>query len=303
MQNSFSDLSLVRGKKTNIDETLPPVAQLIEGKSTKQWHFDLQGNEVPIDFVDRVHRDPWPIPMPVDREGYNSVEDSHYYWSSGLTDWLNVDSAISEFNIHSNERLKIIDVGCSTGRFLRHVLAFGEDRFDIWGADLGYQNIEWMKRHLPDGIKAFTNTIVPHLPFPDHFFDVLTGFSLMPHLEHLEDAWLLELKRITKPDGLLYLTFANESTWTDSINRPSTIKYVTRSNSIPGNEPLDQSSFEQPFPGERFVRRVSQEPVYNCYIWHKNDYVQQYWSRFLRIHRIVDFAHLRHQAVLLAQPE
>lgn len=298
--------TLIRTKITEIDNPLPPVGEMIEGKQLRQWHFDLQGNEVKLDFADRVHQDPWPLPQPIDREGYHTVENSHYYWSSGLMDWLNVESAIQEFGIKSSIKtdrpIRILDFGCSSGRVLRHILAFGGDQYEIWGADLGHENIEWMKRHLPNDIKSFSNTTIPHLPISDHYFDVVTGFSVFPHFEYLSDAWLLELCRITRPNGLLYITIANEATWLDSVNRESTLNYFARTNEIPGNEPLTKENFETIFDGPLWLRRTSTEDTFNCYIWHKNEFIEKNWSRFVSVHRIVDFAHLRHQAVVLAEP-
>jgi len=98
------------------------------------------------------------------------------------------------------------------------------------------------------------------------------------------------------------LTIANEATWLDSVNRESSIKYFTRTNEIAGNEPMSQSSFETIFEGPFYLRRISAEETYNCYVWHKSDFIRERWSQFLKIHRIVDFAHMRHQAVVLAQP-
>jgi len=274
-------------------------------KRLVQWYFDLQGNETKLDLTDLIDKDPWPLPQPIDREGYHSVENSHFYWASGLMDWRNVESAINEFKIGDSVKdrpIRILDFGCSSGRVLRHMLAFGKDKYDIWGTDLGHENIEWMKRHLPNDIKSFSNTALPQLPIANDFFDVVTGLSVFPHFEYLSDAWLLELCRITRPDGLLYMTIANEATWLDSVNRESTINYFTRTNEIPGNEPMSKSSFETVFDGPRWLRRTSSENTFNCYIWHKNEFIEKSWARFVKVHRIVDFAHMRHHAVVLAQP-
>lgn len=271
------------------------------GKQARQWHFDLSGTEVKLDYEDLVDRDPWRLPLPIDREGYQTVETSHFYWASGHMDWLNVNQAVAEFGLTSSKPIRIFDMACASGRFLRHVCAFGGENFEAWGADLAHANIAWIKKYLPKDIRAMTNTVVPHLPFEDHFFDVITGFSFMPHIEHLEDAWLMELRRITKPGGLLYLTIANEATWHDAVNREVTINHFVQTNSVPGNEPMSKATFEAPIPGPKFVRRTCQDPVYNCYIWHTNEYIQTSWSRYFQIDRIVDFAHARHQAVVLAR--
>ena len=51
-----------------------------------------------------------------------------------------------------------------------------------------------------------TVTTAPHLPFEDKYFDVIYCGSVFTHMDDLADAWLLELKRITRPSGRTYIT-------------------------------------------------------------------------------------------------
>ena len=160
-----------------------------------------------------------------------------------------------------------------------------------------------MKRHLPKTIQVSHNLSSPPLDYPDGFFDVVTGFSVMPHIDQLEREWLTELSRVTKPAGLLLLTVGNEATWAVAAEREDTIQHFANSNQIEGNEEFSKATFEGPLLRDRVVRRVSMAEVYNCFIWHSNRYIMEQWSDILQIHRIADLAHMRYQSVLLARPK
>jgi SAM-dependent methyltransferase len=54
---------------------------------------------------------------------------------------------------------------------------------------------------------------MPHLPFPDASIDFIYGISVFTHIKYLWDAWLLELKRVLKPNGLLLQTIHAEHAW------------------------------------------------------------------------------------------
>ncbi len=293
-----------REKITMVGQTRPPVSTHKPDHTTAQWYIDLSGELVKLEFEELIARDTMPIPMPIDREGYLPNHD-HFYWASGHTDWINLSAAIAQFGIQpqsTNKRIRLLDVGCATGRVLRHIYLFGGGSIECWGTDLAPANIKWMQRHLPLEITTNSNTTQPRLDYPDDFFDVVTGFSLMPHIDEDEIQWLRELNRITHPNGLLYLSVANEATWTVAAQRENTIKYFENTNVVPGNEPFSKSTFEQPLSGERTVRKVSNESIYDCFIWHSNRYLHDHWGPIVRIERIVNQAHMRYQSVLLARP-
>src|SRR5207244_7454476 len=52
----------------------------------------------------------------------------------------------------------------------------------------------------------------PPLPYPDEHFDFLYAFSVFTHLSvELARRWIIELRRVVKPDGLLWFTIHGES--------------------------------------------------------------------------------------------
>ena len=67
-------------------------------------------------------------------------------------------------------------------------------------------SIEWLRAHLPGPARVFQNGEWPPLPAPDREFDVIYAFSVFTHLVDSWSAWLLELHRVLKDDGLLIVT-------------------------------------------------------------------------------------------------
>jgi ubiquinone/menaquinone biosynthesis C-methylase UbiE len=50
------------------------------------------------------------------------------------------------------------------------------------------------------------NTILPHLPFEDRYFDVVYAGSVFTHIDDLATTWFLELRRVLRAGGMLYVT-------------------------------------------------------------------------------------------------
>ena len=87
-------------------------------------------------------------------------------------------------------------------RFLGDLAVAGE----VWGADIEERHIYWCQQHLSPPFKFVNTTTLPHLPFEDGYFDFIYAGSVFTHIAELADAWLLELRRILRPGGRLYLS-------------------------------------------------------------------------------------------------
>jgi ubiquinone/menaquinone biosynthesis C-methylase UbiE len=106
---------------------------------------------------------------------------------------------------------RILDLGCGSGRMIRHLRPIS-DACEIWGADISAPHIAWCRQHLSPPFHFVTTTKVPHLPFEDRSFAFIYCGSLFTHIDDMADAWLLELQRVLRPDGRLYLTIHDEET-------------------------------------------------------------------------------------------
>ncbi len=99
--------------------------------------------------------------------------------------------------------LKLLDVGCSFGGFLKTASRFG---FETHGIDISEYAVDWAKENL--SLDKLTCGKVFDAKYPDSFFDVVTMIEV---IEHVDDpkTFLNEVSRILKPGGLLVLQTAN----------------------------------------------------------------------------------------------
>lgn len=100
---------------------------------------------------------------------------------------------------------RVLDFGCGSGRFLRHMIAAGTGaRFE--GCDIHDPSIEWLARHLPTPHAVFVSPSEPPLPRPDGYFTLIYAMSVFTHLVDNWAAWLCELHRLLADGGLLIAT-------------------------------------------------------------------------------------------------
>jgi len=153
-----------------------------------------------------------PVPASDDRMGYSPTDVQEYlHW--GKDDKDLVKSQIDK-HLGKTEGIAILDFGCSSGRVLRHF--YNESKQSNWGlygVDIQARPIQWMREFMPAEFCVYTGTTMPILPFPDNHFDVIYGFSIFTHIKFNWDMWLLELKRVLKPGGLLIQTIHTENAW------------------------------------------------------------------------------------------
>ena len=298
-QQADSTSGQVRQKPTEIDQALPAVATLADGKHTVLRYVDLEGQNRTLDYRELTKFDPYPIPMPIDREGYGTVEHSHQYWATGYGDWLNVSEALQR-HCKIDRPKQLFDFGCATGRFLRQVHLFSD--LVPSGCDFAPANVDWVKKHLPAEIQVILNSSEPRLPYPDHHFDIVTAFSVFTHIDADEVAWLLELRRITHPEGILYLTIQNQATWDKVIERPGSFDHMLHANSVAGNITVSRELFSAAMPADRIAFRMSNADVYNCSVWFSNTYIEENWAQHFHLLQIADNAHTGFQSPVILSP-
>jgi SAM-dependent methyltransferase len=101
---------------------------------------------------------------------------------------------------------RVLDFGCGSGRALRHFLH--QARAGDWhGCDISAECIDWVSAHLSPPVTVHRTNELPPLPFGDREFDLIYATSVFSHLTDSWSAWLLELQRILKADGILIATF------------------------------------------------------------------------------------------------
>ena len=240
-----------------------------------------------MEITDHAKLDPWPIPVPPLREGY--APDNHgWYWTTGLLDYLKVNEAIEIHGLQTDGQPRVLDFGCSSGRYLRHVASHEAD-VEIWGTDFDLDNVNWVRDNLPP-VRALLNTVVPHLPFEDSSFDVITAFSVFTHIDSFELEWLSELKRILCHGGLAYLSVQSERTWKRIPQRDYILKKLVSAQKLNPDFKIAKTLFEEPMPRDRVVFRWSPKGAYAVDMYHSQEYLRRVWNRHMEVLDIYDAA-------------
>jgi ubiquinone/menaquinone biosynthesis C-methylase UbiE len=105
------------------------------------------------------------------------------------------------------EGRRVLDFGCGSGRLLRQFL--DEARLaEFHGSDIDEETVSWVRKHLcPPIADVGVNGEQPPLDYPDDHFDLVTALSVFTHIADGWSDWLLEIRRVLKPGGLLIATF------------------------------------------------------------------------------------------------
>ncbi|CAB5079521.1 hypothetical protein D3OALGA1CA_434 [Olavius algarvensis associated proteobacterium Delta 3] len=101
--------------------------------------------------------------------------------------------------------LRILDVGCATGRLLEQLAEAGAR--DLFGIDLAPRILEVARKRFSGlGVSAVFSTADAEdvLPWDDDFFDTVTLTGVLHHFFRPRDA-LAEIRRVLRPGGRLLI--------------------------------------------------------------------------------------------------
>ncbi|MDP3888554.1 MAG: class I SAM-dependent methyltransferase [bacterium] len=175
----------------------------------------------------------YPLPKSAEIEKYYQDE----YWDSavyrgesslGYASYLGERDSILDYFQKILEGLKkaypklngrVLDIGCSFGLFLE--LAQKEN-WEIYGLDLSPTPVKKAKKRL--GTKNIFNVGLEKAKFKDCYFDLVTIFQTIEHVDNLEK-FLNEIHRILKPKGVILITTPNASGWQAKIMGSSWFAY------------------------------------------------------------------------------
>jgi SAM-dependent methyltransferase len=108
---------------------------------------------------------------------------------------------------------RLLDAGCGSGRTLDELARYGR----VSGIDLSAEAVTCARGRGHDDVRVAR---VEDLPFEDASFDVVTCLDVIEHTPD-DAATLAELRRVTRPGGLLLVTVpAYEALWSwhDEVN-------------------------------------------------------------------------------------
>jgi SAM-dependent methyltransferase len=248
----------------------------------------------------RILADTASLPEKWDRETYF---DNHLtYWLMGLGDFMLIKEIANDAGIPLQSGTRFFDFGCASGRVLRQFI-FQAEEVSAYGCDMGQNNIRWIRKHLPPKASVFQNTILPHLPIPDDFMDFIYAGSVFTHIGDFEEAWLLELRRILRPNGVAFVTVSTDHTWPLLADPKNFLtRYLVgaphRCEELP-HIAITDSFFQSPMPEERITLSNTAMAIGNLNLFHSEAYIRQHWSKFFHIDKILHKMHGNHQDGIL----
>ena len=230
-------------------------------------HAELQKDPA---VVQLILSDDMPIPATEDRENY--YDDRHIeYWISGYADYCKLQPYLPD----PSQTARYLDFGGASGRVSRHMTR--NPMREVWLCDININWIRWIHQFFNRPIHAFQNRIHPPLPIEDQFFDLISAFSVFTHLDKSEIPWLLELRRILRPGGYLYLTVLDENVW-DRLKDPAW-NWLFKSLSRGKNDAFLAERCQKPL-SDRVVLEYSAAEAYNINTFLPRRYIEKEWGKY-----------------------
>ena len=253
------------------------------------WFIPRQLPEMALNQVDGL-----PMPPAELWAGYGHNQDE--YVESGRIHFKGMQDVMAQLNVTFKLGSRILDFGCAAGRMIRCFKPVAEQH-EIWGVDLSAARILWCQQYLGEWFRFFTSTTFPHLPFEDNYFDFMYAGSVFTHIGDLEDAWLMELRRILKPGGLMYITVHDNTTIDLFLSSPPGHWL----HDTPTRQQLLALDTKKHYTSQGYCAfMLSREPG-NTQVFHDIDYLKHTWGRYLKIVGVYPEAYGYQTAVVLGK--
>jgi SAM-dependent methyltransferase len=158
-----------------------------------------------------------PIPPVSLWEGYDVDGGVEHYLLGGQKTMRTMLDILHAAGAQRDSMRKVLELGCASGRVLRHFpIVKG---IELWGVDIKAKHVAWCQENFPDPFRFYLGTTYPHLPFEDNSYDLAYCHSVFTHISDLADSWILELLRVIRHGGYLFVT----------IHDKNSIKYLLES--------------------------------------------------------------------------
>ena len=172
---------------------------LYQGKNGKDYRYYSSGNHgriVRCDNCGLIYVNP--IEKGIEKN-YETIEDRDYLKSKeARTETFKRD--LREIEKYKKKG-KILDIGCGPGLFLK---VAKDNEWEDYGVELSKWAFDYGKNM---GVNII-NKRLEKVKFNDEFFDVITLWDVIEHVEN-PSGLLLEIKRILKNDGIIVLNTPN----------------------------------------------------------------------------------------------
>lgn len=191
----------------------------------------------------------------------------------GATMFKNMEAYLGEIGHGWSEFPRILDWGCGAGRLTRYLLSETDSR--VCGVDIDADAIAWCKSAFPGG-EFDVVPLQPPTSFAAESFDLVVGVSVLTHLREDDQwAWLAELRRITRPGALVFL----------SVRGPTQHAY----DNLPPHRyaQLQEQGFLDLSRDAALDEQIEDKEYYRASL-HSRQYIVDNWGRYFEVIAIVD---------------
>ncbi|WP_165361477.1 class I SAM-dependent methyltransferase [Lichenibacterium ramalinae] len=115
--------------------------------------------------------------------------------------------------------IRCLDFGSGVGRAIRH-FAPEAQRAEFWGCDIDGPSIRWSVQNLSPPFRFFQIGEEPTIPLESDSFDLVYAVSVLSHIHSTWHQWLMEIRRILKPGGTVFVTFLGPTPMMDMLGEP-----------------------------------------------------------------------------------
>jgi SAM-dependent methyltransferase/predicted transcriptional regulator len=188
---------------------------------------------------------------------------SSAFYATGAQVAENITRILGRHGVDLSDLGAILDFGCGGGRVIRHWKSLAKPR--LHGCDYNPSLVEWCRHNLPFA-EFVVNDLAPPLPYADDSFDFIHAHSVFTHLgSELQTAWIAELERVLRPNGMLLLTVHGKS-------------YLSH---------LDTEQRKRFHAGELVVMGADESGADECAAFHPERYIYETLARDLSVVTIV----------------
>lgn len=217
------------------------------------------------------------LPWPGDELVYrvSGAVDRDRFYASGKQSAEEIERVLGLVNRPMASFGQILDFGCGCARILLWLEKMASAS-SLHGVDIDARAIRWIQENLPY-VTARVNEAEPPLDYPDGFFDLVYNHSVFTHIsEAHQDQWLEELRRVTKPGGILVL----------SVHGEHAFRHFEEASLAGGGNPKSvRERFRR--DGHVFLREDpwvgSAFPDWYHTSFHAPWYVFAHWSRYFKV--------------------
>ena len=273
-----SRFTQVRGMGLVVRMTM--TQHLDELRAASFWRLDASptGHYVPANWRQAIHfKNPaferYPFPPEANIKRVIGDTSANRFAMGGAMIFKNIEHCLGDMGLGWSDFARILDWGCGAGRVTRYLI--GDTPGAVTGADIDADNIAWCAVSYP-GARFETVPLRPPTVFGDGEFDLVTGLSVMTHLQEDDQLkWLGELQRITRPGAMLFLSVQGPTQYAYNRFPPHLYRQVE-----------EQGYLDLTRDGA--LDHVIADKEYYRAAMHSRGYIVDRWTKYFEVLAIVD---------------